>query len=136
MSAQQISNPTRWFYAQGLDAEWWGLGGETRDACISAAREKYGDEELWIVEAKRMVPDIDVMHLFDGNDLVDRMQDDECWGEEGWEGAGDTDELERRLTATLKQWFNETCSLTGAQLDFTNGPERVQSGTSELKPSS
>jgi len=118
-----INNPTRWFYGFSFDAEWWANGGTTREECIAAAA--MGDQPIWIVEAKRMVPDLAAMNLFEGDDLVGQIQESEVWGEDGWEGYGDTDELEKRLNATLTQWFNETCTLDGAQLDFVHGPERI-----------
>lgn len=125
-----INNPTRWFYAFEFDAEWWQKGGETREECIAAAA--MGGQPIWIVEAKRMLPDIDAMHLFDGDNLVEQMQESEVWGEDGWQGDGDTADLERRLTATVKQWFNETCSLDGAQLDFVQGPDRIDPGAANV----
>lgn len=123
MSEITVNNPKRWFFSYSFDAEWWFNGGATREECIAKADEA---RPFYIVEAKRMVPNIEAMNLFDGDELVERMQDSEVWSEDGWEGAGDTDDLTRRLNATLKAWFNETCTLDGAQLDFTHGPELIE----------
>ena len=126
----QVHNPTAWFMASRFDSEWWTNGGADRDETIVKGREFFADkndddaQSFWIVEAKRLVPCLD--RQFDGSVIIDSLQDSEVWGEDGWEGAGDTDELERRLTATLRQWFNETCTLDGAGLDFVHGPEEVQ----------
>lgn len=121
----QVSNPAAWFVADSVDAEWWCNGGKDRDEAIAIGRDRFaGGDSFWIVEAKRQVPNL--TGLFDGMDIVDRLQEDEAWGEDGWEGAGNTDELERRLTVTLQQWFAETCSLDGAQLDFVHGPEEIR----------
>lgn len=121
-----IENPTSWFYARHEESEWWHLGGGTRDEAIANAREECGPEAFYLVEARRAVPSLDRIRIFDGDEIVERMQDDEAWGEDGWEGAGDTAELERRLTTTLKRWFAECCDLTGAQLDFVTGPDRIE----------
>ncbi len=122
-TSAQVHNPTRWFFAYEPEAEWWGHGGETREECIAAAAQ--GDEPVWIVEAKRMVPDIASMRIFDGQQIVDQLQESEAWGEDGWEGAGDADDLTNRLNEALAKWFHETCSLDGAQLDFVHGPEKI-----------
>jgi len=123
-SAPTISNPTRWFYAYSEDAEWWRLGGETRaEAEAKALTEAEEDDEMFVLEARRMVPSLTEIVLADN--VIDSINDDECWGEDGWEGSGDPAELQRRLDATIAQWFTECCTLDGAQLDFVTGPERV-----------
>lgn len=128
MDGITIDNPARWFFAFEEEAEWWRNGGDTREACITKATADWSGERgeaIWIIEAKRMLPDFNVFSLFDGDDIVERIQDSEVWGEDGWEGAGDTEDLEKRLNAALTQWFNETCTLDGAGLDFVHGPERI-----------
>lgn len=121
-----MPNPTAWFFAANFESEWWSRGGDNREETVLAARAHHGQAPFYIVEAKRLTPTIESMRFFDGDDIVERMQDDEAWGEDGWDGAGDTTDLERRLNETVKQWFAETCSLDGAQLDFVHGPERIE----------
>lgn len=121
-----IKNPTGWFYAGHHDAEWWTMGGVDRDSTIAAARADMPREPVWILEAKRQIPNF---HIFDADQINEQLLEDEVWGEDGWEG-GHMDgphaiELEARLAATLRGWFAECCDLHGAQLDFINGPEEV-----------
>lgn len=123
-----LTNPTAWFYAESEDAEWWYRGAATRDETIAAARIKLDPgEPFFIGEAKRLVPSL---AIFDGADLVERISEDECWGEDGWEGdPGEYADLEAQLTATLERWFvSLDAPLAGAQLDFIGIPEKVEVG--------
>ncbi|MBH1992473.1 MAG: hypothetical protein I8H86_06260 [Sphingomonadaceae bacterium] len=119
----KVSNPSFWFYSAEEDAEWWHRGGGGRDEAIAAARASYPGQAVWVTEARRMSPHLSEVVLADN--VIDRIQDDECWGEDGWEGYGDEPELQRRLDATIQLWFAECCDLHGAQLDFVNPPEEV-----------
>lgn len=121
-----LSNPTAWFYATSEDAEWWHHGGATRDETVEKARrEAEPDQPFFIAEAKRLVPSLEI---FNGADLAERISEDECWGEDGWEGnPGEYADLEAQLTATLKSWFASLESpLAGAQLDFIGTAEKVE----------
>jgi hypothetical protein len=128
MSDIAINNPTRWFYALDQEAEWWSNGGKTREECIATAAQ--GDQPVWIVEAKRMAPNFGI---FDAEELLERLTEDECWGEDGAEGvpcfsrsAPEHLELESELTDVLRRWYiKHGGTLDGAQLDFVQGPERV-----------
>lgn len=121
-----LTNPTAWFYAQHEDAEWWYRGAATRDETIAAAQMKLDpDQPFFITEAKQLVPSL---AIFDGADLAGRISEDECWGEDGWEGdPGEYADLEAQLTATLTIWFvSLEAPLAGAQLDFVGTPEKVE----------
>lgn len=119
-------NPTRWFYANNHEAEWWYHGGATRDEAIAAAKASYPGEAIWIGEARRMTPGFKV---FDAEELRERLGEDECWGEDGWEGdpcSTEADaELESELSAVFERWFAKHCTLDGAQLDFIGQAEQV-----------
>lgn len=123
----EIDNPTRWFYASSFDAEWWHLGGDTREETIAKGRAEWPGEAFYVVEAKREVPNF---NIFNAEQINDRLQDDERVGEDGWEGGHidgpHADELERRLAATLREWFAECCDLHGMMLDFTQGPDKIE----------
>lgn len=125
--AAEFSNPTRWFYAFHFEAEWWSDGGESREECIAAAAQEL--EEIWIVEARRQEPDF---AIFDAKGLLEELADQECWGENGAEGlpvfprgAPELTKLETELAEVLRRWTVKHGDLTGAQLDFVTGPERV-----------
>lgn len=121
-----LTNPTAWFYAESEDAEWWYRGAATRAETIAAAQTKLDPEQpFFIAEAKRLVPSL---AIFDGADLAGRIGEDECWGEDGWEGDPVSyADLEAQLTATLERWFvGLDAPLTGAQLDFISAPEKVE----------
>lgn len=122
----EIRNPTAWFYSAHQEAEWWSKGAQDRDETIAMAREAHPGETVWIVEAKRQLPSFDV---FCAAQIDEKLADDECWDEGGFEGGHPdgphADDLQRRLEATLRQWFAECCDLHGAQLDFVHGPEKV-----------
>ncbi len=121
----QINNPSAWFYADSPENEWWSGGHASRDEAISHARERYGDgRAIWVAEAKRMVPNLEGVILADN--VIDSLQDDEAWGEDGWEGYGPEEELQRRLDECVAKWFAECCELTGANLDFVHGWEKVK----------
>lgn len=121
----EISNPTRWFHAGSKDAEWWCNGGTTREECIAAAR---ANEHEWIAECKRMVPNLG--GAIDAEIVIENIQNQECWGEDGWEGF-DEDELQKRLDETIAKWFVECCTLDGAQLEFVTQPEKIDLVISE-----
>lgn len=122
----EINNPTAWFYAGHVDAEWWSEGGADRESTIASARADMPGEAVWVIEARRLVPAFDI---FDAAQIHEQLQDDECWGENGWDGGHENGphaiDLEKRLAATLRRWFAECCDLDGAQLDFVIGPEEV-----------
>ena len=103
-----------------------GKGGADRESTIAAARADMPGETVWIIEARRLVPAFDI---FDAAQIHEQLQDDECWGENGWDGGHEDGphaiDLEKRLAATLRRWFAECCDLGGAQLDFVSGPEEV-----------
>lgn len=128
MSDAEISNPTRWFYAYDQEAEWWQHGGETREECIAEAAQ--GDQPVWVVEAKRMVPNFGI---FDAEELLECLTEDECWGEDGAEGvpffprsSPECLELEAELSDVFRRWYiTHGGTLDGAQLDIVQGPERV-----------
>ncbi|MGE4341355.1 MAG: hypothetical protein AB7E55_36225 [Pigmentiphaga sp.] len=128
MTEPDIKNPTRWFYAYSDKAEWWHQGGASWEECIAEAAQ--GDDPIWIVEARRMEPDFAV---FDAVDLMEQLSDQESWGENGAEGvpcferrSPEFCELETELAAVLRRWYiKHGGSLDGAQLDFVQGPHRV-----------
>lgn len=115
-AAPQVSNTAVWFFAYSEDAEWWYHGGATYDFALAKALREQEGRPIYLQQAKRMVPHLEEVALADN--VIDRIQEDECWGKDGWEGDGSTEGLQRRLDAAVAEWFAEECSLTGAQLDF------------------
>ena len=120
----EISNPIRWYYSDQPDAEWWHRGGETREEAIAVGRSAYDAAEFWIAQCRSMVPSFD---LFDADDICERLNEDECWWEDGWTGEPDDKakrDLEARLKETFVAWFAEKATLDGASLDEMSS-ERV-----------
>lgn len=115
-----IPNETRWYFHINRENEWWHRGGKTREEAIDAGIAEYGGEPFWITEARSMVPSF---ALFDADDICERLNEDECWWEDGWTGQPGMEklrELERRLEDTFKTWFAEFATLDGACLDAFN----------------
>lgn len=115
--AAKIFNPIYWCYAEHEDAEWWHRGGESREQAIAGGTTHFDGRPFWIAQASRMLPSF---AIFDGDDLCERLGEDECWGEDGWEGEPGNEaksELEKRLEATFRQWFADLANLAGASLD-------------------
>ena len=113
----EMLNPVAWYYHEHEDAEWWHRGGSSRSDAIRGGKAEYDGRPFWIVQAKSMVPSFSI---FDGDDICDRLNDDDVWWEDGWTGEPDRAakiELEVRLAATLKAWFAEFATLDGACLD-------------------
>lgn len=120
-----FTNPIRWFYAFSEDAESWFLAGDSREEALAHARGY--PEPVWIVAAKRLEPGF---KLFDAEELMERISEDECWGEDGWDGmpafdrgASEYAELENELANALRRWVVKHGSLSGADLDFIHGPD-------------
>lgn len=113
----EIANPVQWYFQRDQEAEWWHRGGATKEDAIGKGRAEYDGTEFWIAQCKSMVPSF---ALFDAEDLFDRLNEDDCWWEDGWTGEPGPDaarELERRLEATFRQWFAEFATLDGGALD-------------------
>ena len=120
-ASEEFPNPTRWYYSQSHDAEWWHRGGNTREEAIAAGRAAYPGEQFWICEAKHLVADCNV---FDAPEIYERISDSDIWWEDGWLGQPNEDdkaahrELEEALAATLRRHIIKHGSLTdGACLD-------------------
>jgi hypothetical protein len=66
-----IQNGYFWFIAREEDADWWHLGGATREEAISKGRADYPGESFWIEEANRMEPSF---ALFGTDEIVERLR--------------------------------------------------------------
>lgn len=119
-----IPNPSAWFFSYSEDAEWWTHGGDSYEEALAKALHEQGDQPIYLQQARRMVPNFG--SLFDGDDLVERLTEDECWGEDGWTGdPGKYHDLEAMLTTAMTKWFAELSTpLAGASLD-TFGELRI-----------
>lgn len=97
----------RWYYGQGIEPDSYNGPCDTREEAIEEGRDTYGDDGYSICEADKMVPRLDVL---DWDFVVGRIEDcnPDCWSEDGPEDFGatteQTDELERMLAATLREW--------------------------------
>ncbi|MEN2747116.1 hypothetical protein [Sphingomonas sp. T9W2] len=115
-ATSQASNPAAWFYAFSEDAEWWHRGAATYSETLDKALPEAEGRPIYIQQAKSLTPRL--TDIAGAEEVIERISEDECWGEDGWEGDGSTDGLQRRLDAAVAEWFAEECSLTGASLDF------------------
>lgn len=122
LKPKEIDNPVRWFFAYSEDAEWWYHGGATYDFALTKALREQEGRPIYIQQAKRLLPKLTDVVIADN--VIDALREDECWGEDGWEGDGEPEELQRRLDGTVQRWFAECCEFTGAQLDFV-GPVTI-----------
>lgn len=111
-----IQNGAAWFYAFSEDAEWWHCGGATYSETLDNALPEAEGRPIYIQQAKSLTPRL--TDIAGADEVIERIGEDECWGEDGWEGDGSTDGLQRRLDAAVAEWFAEECNLTGASLDF------------------
>lgn len=158
--------PWRWYYTHNSEAEHCYRashdGPGDRDAAVAlglASADRWADGcGVWVLEARMCVlPLVDLydadygLDFDDGNfpsaeDVLDRFAEahGDLWGEDGWDGAGDEADLQRRLdaaprtveglNAAFRAWFEaheDELQETVFVFAETRNMEQVRASTEE-----
>jgi len=126
-----------WQWYAGGDGESYPVGPEdSREAIIEAGRENYGEDAFYIIEAAKGSME---QYLPSAGDIIEQMceraDDNGAFGEDYCEITTDTKEVEAKLDAVLKGWFDRHSIIfpTPWAFDSTRNAETIPAIVAEAE---
>jgi hypothetical protein len=132
-------NPWRWYHGVSEDAERWYGATLTREEAIAEGGSNYDGSAFAIVEARFAEPRAPALNL-DSFFIDFGERNEDCWGEDGFEGLrGDREEiaaaeaeLETAVESTVAAWLKKHRKLIPVwSLEFQRNHETIAAGAGQ-----